>query len=150
MTNQDFKAFFNGLTDEELIKRVRNGLVDEAYAIACDELSARGLEHPPLTDLPPTEDAPYLGDMVLLVANLNPTEAHILASCLAAAGIHAATGDTDTVRTNQLWSIALGGAKIRVPTSQLGEAQEVLKAFQAGEFSLSDDFDVGSSSEPTP
>ena len=114
----------------------------------CDEGAPR--DWTLVTDLPPTEDAPYLGDMVLLAANLSPTEAHILASCLAAAGIHAATGDTDTVQTHQLWSIALGGAKIRVPTSQLGEAQEVLKAFQAGEFSLSDDFDVGLSSEPTP
>jgi hypothetical protein len=146
MTNQNFKQFFHGLTDEELLKRVSNGLVDEAHAIACDELSARGLEHPAVAELLPTQDAPYLGDMVLLVANLSPTEAHILASCLAAAGIQAATGDTDTVRTHQLWSIALGGAKIRVPTSQLGDAKEVLKAFQAGEFSLSDDFDVGESS----
>ena len=38
--------------------------------------------------------------MVLLSANLSPTEARILASCLAAAGIHAATGDPDTVQTH--------------------------------------------------
>lgn len=94
-------------------------------------------------DQPSADNVPYLGDMVLLAADLNPTEAHILASCLVAAGIHAATGDTNTVQTHQLWAIALGGAKIRVPASQLGEAQEVLKAFQAGELSLGDDFDVG-------
>jgi Protein of unknown function (DUF3565) len=88
----------------------------------CDEGAPR--DWVPMTDLP-------------------PTEAHILASCLTAAGIHAASGDTDTVQTHQLWSIALGGAKIRVPTSQLIEAQAVLQAFQAGEFSLSVDFDVG-------
>lgn len=143
MDKQNLKMFFNGLTDEELIHRVENGLVDEAFVIACDELSARGLAHPTVTDQPSTADAPYLGDMVLLAANLNPTEAHILASCLAAAGIHAVTGDTDTVQTHQLWAIALGGAKIRVPTSQLSEAKEVLRALLAGEFSLSDDFDVG-------
>jgi Protein of unknown function (DUF3565) len=110
----------------------------------CDEGAPR--DWAPVTDLPLTEDPPYLGDMVLLAADLNPTEAHILASCLSAAGIHAATGDTDTVQTHQLWAIALGGAKIRVPTSQLAEAQAVLTAFQAGELSLSDDFDVGSPS----
>jgi hypothetical protein len=124
MTSQNFKEFFNSLTDEELIKRVRNGLVDEAYAFACDELSARGLEHPPVNDFAQQEEAPYLGDMVLLATNLNPTEAHILASCLASAGIQAAAGDTDTGRANSLWGIALGGAKIRVPVSQLGEAKE--------------------------
>jgi hypothetical protein len=143
MTSQNFKEFFNGLTDEELLKRVRNGLTEEAYGFARQELSARDIEHPPLDEPVPPKDAPYLGDMVLLAANLNPTEAHILASCLASAGIQAVTGDTDTVRTNHLWAIALGGAKIRVPVTQLSEARDVLKAFQSGEFSLSDDFDVG-------
>ena len=149
MTHRNFREFFNGLSDEELIRRVRNGLTDEAYAAACDELSSRGIKPPPvvLDEDIETQDAPYLGDMVLLASRLEPTEANILASCLASAGIHAQTGDTDTVRTNHLWAIALGGAKIRVPASQLEEAQNVLKAFRAGEFALSDDFDVGEPSQ---
>ncbi len=148
MTNQNLKAFFDGLSDEELIKRVRNGLTEEAYSVACDELVLRGIDAPAITidNNIQEEDAPYLGDMVLLAANLDPTEANILASCLVSSGIHAEAGDTDTVRTNYLWAIALGGAKIRVPASQLEVAIKVLKAFQAGEFTLSDDFDVGDAS----
>lgn len=88
-------------------------------------------------------DAQTEGDMVVLVGNLTPTEAHILTSCLKAAGIQALAGDTDTVQANDLWSIALGGAKIRVPAVQLDEAKAVLKAFEAGEFELGDDFDEG-------
>lgn len=84
---------------------------------------------------------PYEGDMVLLADSLTPTEAHILTSCLRASGVQALAGDTDTVQANDLWSIALGGAKIRVPATQLDEAQAVLKAFEAGEFELGDDFD---------
>ncbi len=87
------------------------------------------------------DDQPYLGDMVLLVGNLTPTEAHILCSCLVAAGIQARAGDTDTVQANDLWAIALGGAKIRVPETQLTEAQAVLQAFKDGAFALDDDFD---------
>lgn len=86
-------------------------------------------------------DEPYLGDMVVLVGSLTPTEAHILCSCLVAGGIQARTGDTNTVQANDLWAIALGGAKVRVPESQLIEAQAVLKAFKEGAFELSDDFD---------
>jgi hypothetical protein len=87
------------------------------------------------------DDEPYLGDMVVLVDSLTPTEAHIMCSCLVAAGIQARTGDTNTVQANDLWSIALGGAKVRVPESQLTEAQAVLKAFKEGAFELGDDFD---------
>lgn len=148
MTHQGFKEFFNSLSDEELIKRVTSGLTEEAYSAACDELFARGIAIPTIAVNNSTqdEDEIYVGDMVLLAANLDPTEANILTSCLTSAGIHASTGDADTVRANPLWAIALGGAKIRVPLSQFEEAKKVLKAFQAGEFALSDDFDVGEAS----
>ncbi len=142
MTDRTLQEFFSNLTDEELIARVRSGLTTEAHAIACHELTVRGLEPPPAEE-PKEPTEPYLGDLVLLARNLKPTEAHILASCLAAAGIHAVTGDTNTVQTNSLWSIALGGAKVRVPQTQWLEAKQVLKAFRRGDFSLSDDFDVG-------
>lgn len=142
MTDRALKEFFNNLTDEELIVRVKSGLTTEAHAIACSELALRGLEPPPAEELEEPAE-PYLGDMVLLTSNLKPTEAHILASCLASAGIQAVTGDTNTVQTNSLWSIALGGAKVRVPQSQLLEARQVLKAFRRGDFSIGEDFDVG-------
>lgn len=142
MTDRTLTEFFSKLTDEELIARVQSGLTTEAHAIACAELELRGLAQPPTEDSDePIE--PYLGDLVLLARNLKPTEAHILASCLAAAGIQAVTGDTNTVQTNSLWSIALGGAKVRVPQSQWLQAQQVLKAYRRGDFTLGDDFDVG-------
>lgn len=140
------KEFFSKLTDEELLARVKSGLTTEAHAVACDELELRGLKCPPLEE-PQEPLAPYLGDMVLLVCDLKPTEAHILASCLASTGIQAVTSDTNIVQTNSLWSIALGGAKVRVPQSQLLEAQQVLKAFRRGDFSIGDDFDVGDMSD---
>jgi hypothetical protein len=147
MTNQTLKDFFDHLTDEDLIARVRNGLTLEAHAMACDELKRRGLE-PPMVEAPQeSEDEPYLGDMLLLARNLKPTEAHILASCLASAGIHAVPCDVNTVQTNSLWSLAIGGAKVRVAQSQLLEAQQILNAIRRGELTLDDDFDVGEAGE---
>ena len=143
MTDRTLQQFFNNLADAELIARVKSGLTIEAHVIACDELRSRGIEPPIVEEPKEPEDEPYLGDMVLLVRHLKPTEAHILSSCLNAAGIHAAPGDTNIVQTNSLWAIAIGGAKVRVPQSQLLEAQQVLNAYRRGELALSDDFDVG-------
>jgi hypothetical protein len=94
-----------------------------------------------------SEEPPYLGDWVILARDLDPTEAHILASCLAAAGIQADAGDVNTVQGNSLWTIAVGGAKVRVPQLQLAEAKQVFDAYRRGELALGDDFDAGQGSE---
>jgi hypothetical protein len=83
----------------------------------------------------------YLGDMVILERGLDPTEAHILVACLGAAGIQADAGDTNIVQMHALLSIAVGGACVRVPESQRGEAQAVLAAYRRGDFALDDDFE---------
>lgn len=153
MDSTHFQDFFSTLTDDELLTRVRNGLIPEAQAVAAQELARRGIPLPAddanadadANNIDPDGQMPWAGDLVLLMQDLSPTDAHLLTACLAAAGIQAVAGDTDTVRNNDLWSIALGGAKIRVPTSQLDEARQVLQAFHAGELSLDDDFDVGPS-----
>lgn len=143
MTERTLEQFFSNLADAEIVARVKGGLTQEAHAVACGELARRGIEPPVVAEAQEEPEPPYLGDMVLLARNLRPTEAHILASCLAAAGLHADPGDTHIVQTNALWSIALGGANVRVPLAQLAEAQQVLKAFRRGELTLGDDFDVG-------
>jgi hypothetical protein len=55
-------------------------------------------------------------------------------------GIAADEGDVNTIQAQGLLAIALGGASIRVPESQRDEAAQLLKAYDAGEFSLPDDF----------
>jgi hypothetical protein len=143
MTDQSLQHFFNSLADEELIARVKGGLTIEAHAIACAELTQRGIAAPIVEEPQEPADEPYRGDMVLLVRNLKPTEAHILSSCLVAAGIHAVPGDTHIVQTNSLWALAIGGAKVRVASSQLQDAQQILRSYRKGELSIGDDFDVG-------
>lgn len=83
------------------------------------------------------------GDFVILERDLTPTEAHLLCACLRSAGVQADAGDTHIVQAHGLLAIAVGGAKVRVPGSQLEEAREVLAAFKRGDFALGDDFDVG-------
>lgn len=82
----------------------------------------------------------YQGDPTIVARHLTPTEAHILCSCLNAAGVPAETGDTHLVQAYSLLEIAVGGACIRVPAIFFQEAQDVIAAFKRGDFELNDDF----------
>lgn len=148
MQHSDIRARLADLSDDELVRRVSQGmLTPEAHALGLAEIQARGLPEPAIAARAPDEpdpaaDTPYLGDWVLLARQLEPTEAHLLCGLLQACGIAAFAGDTELVQTNQLWSIALGGASVRVPASQLAEAQAIHAALGRGEFSLDDDAPV--------
>ena len=81
----------------------------------------------------------YEGDFVTVAQFLNPTDAHIVCSCLEAAGVPAVVADTNLVQMNSLWAIAMGGVRIRVPANRVKEAEEVIEAFNRGDFELPDD-----------
>ena len=83
----------------------------------------------------------YAGDMVTVARDLTPTDAHMLCACLAAAGVPATVADANLVQANALWSVAVGGAKLRVAAADVDEAKQVIAAFERGEFALDDDFD---------
>ncbi|MEJ8857138.1 hypothetical protein WKW79_21350 [Variovorax robiniae] len=86
---------------------------------------------------------PYLGDMVTVAQDLTPTDAHMLCACLNAARVPAVVADDNLVQANPLWSVAVGGAKLRVAASHVAEALQVIAAFERGDFALDDDFDPG-------
>lgn len=83
----------------------------------------------------------YAGDMTTVARDLTPTDAHMLCACLAAAGVPATVADANLVQANALWSVAVGGAKLRVAADHVDEAKRVIDAFERGEFALDDDFD---------
>lgn len=97
-----------------------------------------------MSDIPPghsTETDPaYAGDMTIVAKYLTPTEAHLLCACLHAAGIPADAGDTHTVQMHSLLTVAVGGARVRVPAAREAEAHAVIAAFHRGEFALAEDF----------
>jgi hypothetical protein len=144
MSAQKIATLFTQLADDELLERVSSGgLTEEAQSLAEAELRRRQMAVPSTEMSPDAEGAEYLGDLVELERGLSPTEAHMLCSYLQSAGIHAATGDTNTVQAHGLLSIAVGGAKLRVPGRQLAEAKEAVAAYRRGDFELPDDFDYG-------
>ena len=90
----------------------------------------------------------YEGDMTIVARELTPTEAHLLMSCLEAAGVPAEVGDANIVQAHSLLTSAVGGAKVRVPQDRVDEALAVIEAFERGDFELDDNFD-GYKAEPS-
>jgi hypothetical protein len=88
-------------------------------------------------------DDNYEGDYVTVAQYLNPTDAHIVSMCLEAAGITAIVADANLVQTNSLWAIAVGGVRIRVPEMHVAEAEDVIAAFNRGDYALADEEDSG-------
>ena len=146
MDTSSLATEFDRLSDDALLELAgAGGLTQEALAVARMELTTRGLAVPSVAAVAEESEGVYLGDMVLLERGLMPTEAHLLVSCLRAAGIEASAGDTNVVQANSLLTIALGGSNIRVPSLQAQEASAVLAAYRRGEFALGEDFDYGDS-----
>ena len=135
----DLSKRFSEMSDDELLSRCSSGALNEiAQSVAIEELSSRGLQL--LEPLSAVHESPeYDGDFEAVARFLNPTDAHIVCSCLEAAGVPAIVADANLVQTNFLWAIAIGGVRILVPATRVAEAKEVIEAFNRGDFALSDD-----------
>lgn len=81
--------------------------------------------------------------MKIVARHLSPTEAYLLQNCLQAAQLEAEVADVNTVQAYGLLAPALGGASIRVDDADEAQALQVIAAFNAGEFTLDDNFDPG-------
>jgi Putative prokaryotic signal transducing protein len=64
--------------------------------------------------------------MRIVAAYSTPTEAHLLVSRLASAGIEAQVRDEYTITFNWLISNAIGGAKVEVPDDDFESAREIV------------------------
>ncbi|MCF8177113.1 MAG: hypothetical protein K9J74_01265 [Sulfuritalea sp.] len=133
---------FRSLADDELTHQVASGTLTElARWVAVAELKQRKLQMPAIDTSGDGQGDAYHGDMTIVARNLDATEAHMLRSCLRAAGVPADSGDTNLVQTHSLLTIAVGGACVRVPQHYVAEAQEIIAAYKRGAFQLDEDFD---------
>jgi Zn-dependent alcohol dehydrogenase len=82
-------------------------------------------------------------DLFTVVRYDQPTEAYIVQGCLVAAGIPAVVADDQLNQIDSLLTPALGGVRIRVPEEFIQDANEVIAAFNRGEYALADNVDVG-------
>ena len=81
----------------------------------------------------------YEGDFEAIAHFLNPTEAHVMCSCLVAGGVPAMVADANLVQMNDLLTFAVGGVRLLVPASYMTKAKEIIEAFNRGDLALPDD-----------
>ncbi len=95
-----------------------------------------------MNDVPEVESAGH-GKLMVVARFFAPTDAYMLQSCLEANGVPAVVADAHLVQANQFLTTAVGGVRVLVPESHFEQGMAVRKAFEAGEFQLDDDIDVG-------
>jgi hypothetical protein len=82
-------------------------------------------------------------DLFVVAKCLVPTDAYLLAGCLVAGGVPAVVADANHVQADLLIAPALGGVRILAPASYLAQAEQILAAYERGDYQLDDDADVG-------
>ncbi|MFP8835108.1 putative signal transducing protein [Hydrogenophaga sp. XSHU_21] len=85
-----------------------------------------------------SEYRPEDGDWQTLTTVFSPTEAWMLRGVLQAAGVPAAVADAHLVQTHGLLAPAIP-VRVQVPERWLTRAEEVLAAYERGDFGLSDE-----------
>jgi hypothetical protein len=82
-------------------------------------------------------------DLFVVAKCLVPTDAYLLQGCLVAGGVPAVVADAHHVQADLLIAPALGGVRILAPQAYLQQAQQILAAYERGDYALDDDADVG-------
>jgi hypothetical protein len=81
---------------------------------------------------------PELGDWTTLITVFSPTEAYMLRGMLQAAGVPAAVADAHLVQAHGLLAPAIP-VRVQVPEQRVDQGQQVLAAFERGDYGLSED-----------
>ena len=81
------------------------------------------------------EEEPH-GDFVTVTRVFNSLEAEMLRGCLEAEGIPVTLGDAQTIQTDTLLTVALGGIRVMVPATFADAARQTVEAFERGELAI--------------
>jgi len=81
------------------------------------------------------EEPPH-GDLVTVTRLFNALEAQMLRGCLEGEGIPATLGDVQTVQTDTLLTVAMGGIRVMVPAPFADAARRTVEAFERGALAI--------------
>ena len=94
-------------------------------------------------------EEPPDGELVTVTRVFNTLEAEMLRGCLEAEGIPATLGDVQTVQTDTLLTVALGGVRVMVPAPFADAARQTVDAFERGALAI-DDLPADAAAAPDP
>lgn len=136
---------YRNFSDEHLLEKLRSGtMIELAVKVAEDELESRGISY---RSMPQQEEAyaapiPYQAlQFVTVASSLNSIALHILRARLEAEGIPAIVADANMA---QSYSVAVGGARLQVPSEFYDAARQIIADVNSGALALNDDDDVRS------
>jgi hypothetical protein len=78
------------------------------------------------------DEAPPHGEFVTVTRVFNSLEAEMLRGCLENEGIPVTLGDAQTVQTDTLLTVAMGGIRVMVPAPFADSARLTVEAFERG------------------
>ena len=78
------------------------------------------------------DEEPPHGEFVTVIRVFNSLEAEMLRGCLEAEGIPVTLGDAQTVQTDTLLTVALGGIRVMVPAPFAAAARQTVEAVERG------------------
>ena len=81
------------------------------------------------------EEPPH-GDLVTVTRVFTALEAEMLRGCLESEGIPATLGDVQTVQTDTLLTVAMGGIRVMVPAPFADAARQTVEAFERGALAI--------------
>lgn len=132
---------YRQLGEQQLLRLYRSGeLTGTAQEQVASELRRRLIEPPPLPEtehaVPPGEDA---GPLTTIERLLDPLQAQLIQALLQSEGIPCFVADQQTVQTNPLWTMLVGGVRLQVPQGLARQAREVIAAMEQGRYALDED-----------
>ena len=101
---------------------------------------------PAASDTDAHEQPPEV-ELVTVTRVFNTLEAEMLRGCLEAEGIPATLGDVQTVQTDTLLTVAMGGVRVMVPAPFADAARQTVEAFERGALAI-DELPDGSDAAP--
>ena len=90
---------------------------------------------PAASDTDAHEQPPEV-ELVTVTRVFNTLEAEMLRGCLEAEGIPATLGDVQTVQTDTLLTVAMGGVRVMVPAPFADTARQTIDAFERGALAI--------------
>lgn len=136
---------YRNFSDEYLLEKLGSGtMIELAVKVAEDELESRGISYRSMSqkDVADAGPARYGAlQFVTVASSLNSMALHILRARLEAEGIPAIVADANMA---QSYAVAVGGARVQVPSEFYEEARQIIADVNSGALALNDDDDVGS------
>ena len=139
VTPQSLLEQYQLLNDDALLAQFRSGeLTDLAKNVAVEELQRRGVDvsNGAIEAPTETEDTSVEGDLVMIARVSTPAEAEMLRGRLEVEGVPAVVVDAHTVQTLALFSLAVGGVRVLVPSSYADRAMAIVKSVANGDYAV--------------